>query len=55
MPTLANTKARKLKYLGHLLWEYSFYLHQELRNPTVYLTSLVIGLSVAWWGLVGTS
>jgi HD-GYP domain-containing protein (c-di-GMP phosphodiesterase class II) len=48
MPTLANTKARKLKYLGHLLWEYSFYLRQELRNPTVYLTSLVIGLSVAW-------
>ena len=48
MPTLANTTARKLKYLSHLLWEYSFYLRQELRNPTVYLTSLTIGLSVAW-------
>jgi len=41
MPPLANTTARKLKYLSHLLWEYSFYLRQELRNPTVYLTSLV--------------
>jgi response regulator RpfG family c-di-GMP phosphodiesterase len=48
MPPLANTTARKLKYLSHLLWEYSFYLRQELRNPTVYLTSLTIGLSVAW-------
>ena len=48
MLTLANTKTQKLRYLSHLLWEYSFYLRQELRNPTVYLTSLVIGLAITW-------
>ncbi len=48
MLTLTNTKTRNLKYLSHLLWEYSFYLRQELRNPMVYLTSLLIGLLVTW-------
>ena len=48
MLTLTSTIIQKLKYLGHLIWEYSFYLRQELRNPMVYLTSLLIGLLVAW-------
>lgn len=48
MPPLAMNNAEKLKYLSHLLWEYSFYLRQELRNPTIYLTSLAIGFAVTW-------
>ena len=48
MLTLTNTKTRNLKYLSHLIWEYSFYLRQELRKPMVYLTALLIGLLVAW-------
>ncbi len=48
MQTITNTKTRKAKYLSHLLWEYTFYLRQEVRNPTVYLTSLLIGLLVTW-------
>ena len=48
MPTVTSAKTHNLKYLGHLLWEYSFYLRQELRNPMVYLSSLSIGLLVTW-------
>ena len=43
MPTVTNAKTQNLKNLGHLLWEYSFYLRQELRNPTV-----LIELSTHW-------
>ena len=48
MLTLMSTKTQNLKYLSHLIWEYSFYLRQELRNPMVYLTSLLIGFLVTW-------
>jgi hypothetical protein len=48
MPTLANTKIQNFKHLSHLLWEYSFYIRQELRNPAIYLTSTAIGLLLLW-------
>ena len=33
---------------SHTLWEYSYYLRQELRNPAIYLTSMAIGIPVIW-------
>ncbi len=48
MPTPSNTKIQSLQHCGHLLWEYSFYVRQELRNPVIYLTSAVIGLLAIW-------
>ncbi len=48
MPTLTNTKIHNFKHLSHLLWEYSFYVRQELRNPAIYLTSTAIGLLLLW-------
>ena len=48
MPTLTNTKIHNFKHLSHLLWEYSFYVRQELRNPAIYLTSIAIGLLLLW-------
>lgn len=37
-----------MQHCGHLLWEYSFYIRQELRNPAIYLTSALIGLLAIW-------
>jgi len=48
MPKLSNAKIQSLHHCGHLLWEYSFYVRRELRNPAIYLTSAVIGLPVVW-------
>ena len=48
MPKPSNAKIQSLHHCGHLLWEYSFYVRRELRNPAVYLTSAVIGLPVVW-------
>ena len=39
---------KSLQHCGNLLWEYSFYIGQELRNPAVYLTSALIGLLAIW-------
>jgi len=44
MPTPSTAKIQSLQRGGHLLWEYSFYVLRELRNPLIYLTSAVIGL-----------
>ena len=48
MPTPSNAKIQSMQHCGHLLWEYSFYVRQELRSPVIYLTSAVIGLPVIW-------
>jgi HD-GYP domain-containing protein (c-di-GMP phosphodiesterase class II) len=48
MPTPSNAKIQSLQHCGHLLWEYSFYIRQELRNPAIYLTSALIGLLAIW-------
>jgi hypothetical protein len=48
MPTPSNAKMQSLQHCGHLLWEYSFYIRQELRNPAIYLTSALIGLLAIW-------
>jgi HD-GYP domain-containing protein (c-di-GMP phosphodiesterase class II) len=48
MPTPSNAKMKSLQHCGHLLWEYSFYIRQELRNPAIYLTSALIGLLAIW-------
>jgi hypothetical protein len=48
MPKPPNTKIQGLQHCGHLLWEYSFYVRQELRNPLIYLTSALIGLPPVW-------
>ncbi len=33
MPTPANAIIKRFHSYSHLLWEYSYYLRQELRNP----------------------
>jgi HD-GYP domain-containing protein (c-di-GMP phosphodiesterase class II) len=48
MPIPSTAKIQNLQHCGHLLWEYSFYVRQELRNPAIYLTSAVIGLLTVW-------
>jgi HD-GYP domain-containing protein (c-di-GMP phosphodiesterase class II) len=48
MPKPSNAKMQSLQHCGHLLWEYSYYVRQELRNPAIYLTSAVIGLPAVW-------
>ena len=48
MPTPSNAKTLRLQHGGHLLWEFSFYIRQELRNPAIYLTSALIGLLAIW-------
>ena len=48
MLTLACDTKQSLQQCGHLLWEYSFFVRQELRNPVIYLTSLLIGLLATW-------
>ena len=48
MPTPSNAKIQNMQHCGHLLWEYSFYIRQELRNPAIYLTSALIGLLAIW-------
>ena len=48
MPTPANTMIKSFQNYSHTLWEYSYYLRQELRNPAIYLTSIVIGIPVIW-------
>ena len=30
MPTPSNAKIQSMQHCGHLLWEYSFYIRQEL-------------------------
>jgi len=48
MLTLACDRKQSLQQCGHLLWEYSFFVRQELRNPVIYLTSLLIGILATW-------
>ena len=48
MLTLVCDRKQSLQQCGHLLWEYSFFFRQELRNPVIYLTSLLIGILAAW-------
>ena len=48
MPTPANTMIKSFQNYSHTLWEYSYYLRQELRNPAIYLTSMAIGIPVIW-------
>jgi hypothetical protein len=48
MPTPSNAKIQSMQHCGHLLWEYSFYVRQALRNPVIYLTSALIGLLTIW-------
>lgn len=48
MQTPAHFRIQSLQQCGHLLWEYSFFVRQELRNPVIYLTSALIGLLATW-------
>lgn len=48
MTTLAKDKIQSLQHCGHLLWEYSFHIRREFRNPLIYLTSALIGLFFIW-------
>ena len=48
MPTPSNAKIQSMQHCGHLLWEYSYYVRQELCSPVIYLTSAMIGLPVIW-------
>jgi hypothetical protein len=33
MPTPSTANIQNFQHCGHLLWEYSFYVRRELRNP----------------------
>ena len=48
MSKSSNSKIQSVQHCGHLLWEYSFYVRRELRNPLIYLTSALIGLPAIW-------
>jgi HD-GYP domain-containing protein (c-di-GMP phosphodiesterase class II) len=48
MPPASNAPIKRLQHCTHFLWEYSFYVLQELKNPEIYLTSLLIGLLTIW-------
>jgi HD-GYP domain-containing protein (c-di-GMP phosphodiesterase class II) len=48
MKTTVKDKIKNLQHCGHLFWEYSFYVRQQLRNPLIYLSSALIGLLVIW-------
>jgi response regulator RpfG family c-di-GMP phosphodiesterase len=48
LPTPAKDKIKNVQRCGHLLWEYSFYLRQELRNPLIFVSAALIGLPVIW-------
>ena len=48
MPTPSSAKIQGFQHCGHLLWEYSYYVRQEWRNPIIYLTSAVIGVLSIW-------
>ena len=43
-----NSRIQTLKRYYDLLWEYTFYVRCEVRNPTIYFTSLVTGLLIIW-------
>ncbi len=48
MLTPSNTIVDSFHRCSHVLWEYFYYLRQELRNPAIYLTSIVIGVLAIW-------
>ena len=48
MSKSSNSKIQSVQHCGQLLWEYSFYVRRELRNPLIYLTSALIGLPAIW-------
>jgi hypothetical protein len=48
MTPFAKEKINNLRHCGHLLWEYCFFVQQQLRNPLNYISSALIGLLVMW-------